>query len=275
MGILNVTPDSFSDGGRFVAPEQAVDAALEMEEAGACIIDVGGESTRPGSNPVSTEEQIRRVVPVVERICQQSRVIVSIDTTRGKVAAAAIEAGAQIINDVSAGQDDPEIFDVAARSRCGLILMHRRVQPKHDAYSNQYKYGNEPRYGDVVVAVRKFLSQRCDAAIALGVSATQLILDPGLGFGKSVEQNYQLVSCIGEFDADYPVLFAASRKSFIGAVLGETEPADRDVGSVALAISAYQSGARLFRVHNVAAHRQALSVCDKLAEIAPHRAKEQ
>lgn len=274
IGILNVTPDSFSDGGRYSGVDEAVNAALQMAQEGACIIDVGGESTRPGAEPVEAAEQIRRTVPVIRAIRQREQipknsiapVLVSIDTTSATVAQAALEAGADIINDISAGRDDEGMFRLAASRQCGLILMHRRSPPQSDQYSDRYKvaldYG-----GDVVDFVRCFLKERSDAAIAAGVSPQAIVIDPGLGFGKSVEQNYELIRGTGELmQLGFPVLSAASRKSFIGAASGETAPSQRIAGSLAVSVAHYLEGIRLFRVHDVRAHRQALAVASAIME---------
>jgi dihydropteroate synthase len=263
MGILNVTPDSFSDGGLFVDVDAAVTAGLRMVQEGAAIIDVGGESTRPGAQRVAAAEQIRRVLPVIERLRGECDALISIDTTLSEVAKSAVQAGARIINDVAAGTEDSRLLELAAQRGCGLILMHRTVKPQDDSYSDQYD--QPPAYDDVVEMVRAFLMSRCEAATAAGVRRESIVIDPGLGFGKSVEQNYELVRRMGAFSATgYPVLCAASRKSFIGAATGVNEPAGRVMGSVAAAVAAYMTGVRLFRVHDVAAHREALAVAQWL-----------
>lgn len=261
MGILNITPDSFSDGGLHHGPRSGVGAALRMIEEGASMIDVGGESTRPGAERVPAEEQINRVVPVIEQIRLHSDVPISIDTTLSKVARAAIDAGADAINDVAAGTEDDDIFALAAERHCGLVLMHRRDRPQDDSYSDQYAAGGTPSYDDVVTAVRDFLAERARVAINAGVSPEAIVIDPGLGFGKTVEQNFQLIARTSELvELGYPVLSAASRKSFIGAVTGVEQPSDRAAGSVAVSVMHWASGVRLFRVHDVASHRHALSV---------------
>lgn len=269
MGVLNVTPDSFSDGGQFRGVAEAVDFAMQMMLDGASIIDVGGESTRPGSKPVPAVEQIHRTVPVIRgiryRLNNQRRgtaleLLISIDSTRATVARAALDAGADIINDVSAGLDDPEMLPLAASRQCGLILMHRLKPPSEDSYSDQYAAA--PHYnGDVVAIVRQFLGDRAKAAVAAGVHPAAIVIDPGLGFGKSVDQNYTLLGRIGEFrELGYPVLSASSRKSFLGAVSGIQDPAARMIASTAVSVNHYAQGVRLFRVHDVAAHREALAV---------------
>lgn len=257
--ILNITPDSFSDGGLYINPEAAAGRAMEMVSEGACVIDIGGESTRPGARRVDATEQIGRVVPVIEKIREESDVLISIDTTLSEVARAAIDAGANIINDVSAGDDDEKIFEQAVQHRCGLILMHRLRKPAGDSYSDQYQ--SPPEYDDVVATVGEFLRERAAKAEAAGVDRASIVIDPGLGFGKTVEQNYELIRRTNELlRIGYPLLSAASRKSFIGKVTNEEEPAKRVMGSVAVSVAHYLSGVRLFRVHDVAAHRQALAV---------------
>ena len=263
MGVLNVTPDSFSDGGAYASVADAAQAALRMRDEGACIIDVGGESTRPGAQPVEVIEQIRRTVPVIRAIREHvspDDLLIAIDTTRRDVACAALDAGADIINDTSAGLDDSGMFALAASRGCGLVLMHRRTMPARDSYSHSYSHA--PDYGDGVVPyVRAFLNERCDAAIAQGIAAQAIVVDPGFGFGKSVQQNFELIASVGELSTlNYPIVCAASRKSFIGAVTGQPAPADRVAGSVAITVMCYVSGVRLFRVHDVDAHRQALAV---------------
>jgi len=258
-GVLNVTPDSFSDGGANATVAAAVDHAASMLAQGACMIDVGGESTRPGARRVEAAEQIDRTAGVIAALRRHSDALISIDTTLAAVAEAALDAGADVINDVSAGTEDAGIFELAARRECGLILMHRRVPPEQDLYSD--RYDRAPEYGDVVVDVGDWLARRCSAAEDCGVDPASIVIDPGLGFGKSVEQNYELVRRVGEFVATgRPVLGASSRKSFIGAVTGVTEPARRDAGSATVSVLQWLAGVRLFRVHLVAVHREAIAV---------------
>jgi len=267
MGILNVTVDSFSDGGLYAEVDQAIGRAVAMVAEGADIIDVGGESTRPGAEPVDASEQIRRVVPVIEGIVRRLEVPVSIDTTSAAVAEAAIEVGASIINDVSAGGDDPRMFDLAADRRVGLILMHRRCRPSEDSWSDAYD--TAPEYGDVCEDVRSFLLDRARCAVERGVRPEAIVLDPGLGFGKTVGQNARLIGAAGRFvGSGYPVLCGASRKSFIGAVTGQSNPGDRVAGSVAIAVWQAMCGVRLFRVHDVLPHVEALAVVDRSRTMA-------
>ena len=259
MGVVNMTPDSFSDGGRFASVDEALAHALQLVDEGAGIIDVGGESTRPGAEPVAADEQIRRVVPLIARLRGRSNVAISIDTTNAAVANAALEAGADIVNDVSAGADDSGMFPLVAKRGAGLILMHRLVAPGQDSYSD--RYSKEPSYGDVVREVCDFLVERADAAINAGVARDAIAVDPGLGFGKSVSQNYELLARTSEIAAlGFPVLIGASRKSFLGAVSGRSDPEQRIIGSVVAAVAAYGGGARIVRAHDVGAHREALLV---------------
>jgi len=262
MGILNVTPDSFSDGGAYADSTAAADHACGMVSAGAAIIDVGGESTRPGARRVEAAEQIDRVVPVVEALRRRSSVPVSVDTTRAAVARAALDAGADIVNDVSAGLEDEAMLPLAASRGCGLVLMHRLRPPDEDCWSDAYE--QDPDYGgDVVSAVRTWLLGRAEAAARAGVGPDAICLDPGLGFGKSVPQNWQLIAGTASLLAmGYPLLAAASRKSFLGAVTGIERAADRDAVSAVVAAVQAAAGVRIFRVHDIAGARVAVaSVC--------------
>jgi dihydropteroate synthase len=261
VGILNITPNSFSDGGEYLDPGAAFDRAHDLVESGADLIDIGGESTRPGSERVDASEQIRRVVPVIRAIRDNGlETPISIDTTLADVAEAALDAGASIINDIAAGTESAGVLDLAARTGAGLILMHRLLAP--DAPAGRSVYPTQPDYaGGVVGSVRAYLHDRANAAVDAGVDPASIVVDPGLGFGKSVDQNYQLIAGTGEILAlGYPVLSAASRKSFIGAVTGVEHAADRIAGSVAISVAHFNMGVRLFRVHDVGEHRQALAV---------------
>lgn len=272
LAILNVTPDSFSDGGSLLDPKAVVDAAARAVRDGADMLDVGGESTRPGAQRIPAEEQIARVVPALHAIRAAggalAEVPISVDTTLAGVARAALDAGADAINDVSGGLDDPGMLPLASSRQVGIVLMHRLRAPERDSYSDRYE--RPPEYGDVVRAVREFLGERADAAMRAGVSRERIVLDPGLGFGKSVEQNLELVRRTGEFlDLGFPILSGASRKSFVGRVAaGGAEPAapkDRVAGSVAISVTHLLAGARLFRVHDVRAHLEALDVAWPMA----------
>ena len=267
MGILNVTPDSFSDGGSFANVADAVDHALGMIEDGACIIDVGGESTRPGAAPVSADQQIARTQPVIEHLRRAGDVLISIDTTSSVVAEAALDAGADIINDVSAGQDDERMLPLAAQRACGLVLMHRLTSPVQESYSDQY--AQDPIYEDVVATVCEFLMRRCEAATSLGVDHAAITIDPGLGFGKSKEHNLELIRHTTDIvQLGFPVLSAASRKSFVGSVTNVALPSKRVIGSTAVSVANWLNGVYLFRVHDVSPHREALAVA---AAIRPHQ----
>jgi dihydropteroate synthase len=273
MAILNITPDSFSDGGQYADADAVVTAAAEAVAAGAAMLDIGGESTRPGAARVAAEEQIARVVPAIHAIRAAGGTLrdvpISIDTTRASVAAAALDAGADAINDVSAGLEDAEMLALAAKRGAGVILMHRRLPPQRDSYSD--RYARPPAYADVVAEVRDFLAARRDSALHAGVAAEAIVLDPGLGFGKSVEQNFELVRRTAELvSLGHPVLSAASRKSFVGRAMGlaESDPSERLAGSIAFSIAHYLTGARLFRVHDVAAQAQALRAVGAIS-IAP------
>lgn len=260
MAIVNVTPDSFADEGRYFDREHAVDHALACLEEGADILDIGGESTRPGATRVDDAEQIRRTLPVISRVLEaRPEAILSIDTTRAEVAREAVAAGVAIVNDVSSGLEEPTILNVAAEARCGLILMHRLAPPDEDCYSTEYE--REPDYGgDVVGAVGRFLVQRVSTAQHAGILRDRIVVDPGLGFGKSVEQNLELarrMSEIAHLAGDRPVLSAASRKSLVGRASGAGGPQDRLAGTLAVSAHHYSvQGLRLFRVHDVLAHRQ-------------------
>jgi dihydropteroate synthase len=257
MGILNCTPDSFSDGGQWRDASHAVDGALAMLEAGATVIDVGGESTRPGAKRVDAQEQCVRVVGVIEGIRRASTVAITVDTTLAAVAEASIDAGADAINDVAAGLEDSDMLSLAARRDCGVVLMHRRVEPEADQFSDAYNA--DPVYDDVVLDVLQWLEARAQAALAAGVHEAGLCIDPGLGFGKSVAQNWSLIAASDQFVATgRPVLAAASRKSFIGAVTGQADAASRDTASVVVSAMQHAAGVRLFRVHDVAGQARAI-----------------
>ncbi|MAB72942.1 MAG: dihydropteroate synthase [Planctomycetaceae bacterium] len=262
MGILNATPDSFSDGGDHLDPERAISTGLGMIEAGATVLDVGGESTRPGAASVSVSEQIDRVVPVIEGIRRRSAgesVAITIDTTRAAVAEAAFDAGADALNDVSAGTEDPDVLGIVADRGRGIVLMHRLKRPADDAYSDAYE--RPPVYADVVEDVLSYLRVRVDAAIDAGIDSESVAIDPGLGFGKSVDQNLRLVAGLPAFvETGHPVLVGGSRKRFLGATSGTAEARDRDPESAVLAVEAWRAGARFFRVHDVGIHERSLRI---------------
>jgi dihydropteroate synthase len=264
VGVLNVTPDSFSDGGDFLDPEVAVAHAAAMLDEGARIIDVGGESTRPGSDPGSPEEEARRVVPVIRKILAvRPDAIVSIDTYRAGTAGAALEAGARVVNDVTALRGDPRMAALVAEAGCPVVLMHMLGEPK--------TMQRDPRYGDVVREVRDFLAARAEHAVTSGVELENIILDPGIGFGKKLEHNLALLEHLGSLvEIGFPVLVGASRKRFIGRIAGVEEPKDRVFGTVAANVVAYQHGATFFRVHDVRANREALAVAAAVRHGRPH-----
>lgn len=264
MAILNVTPDSFSDGGKLGSIDAIVRAATEAIDAGASVLDVGGESTRPGATRVDADEQIARVVPAIRAIRDAliarggapASVPISIDTTLAPVARAALDAGASIINDVSGGLEDPSILTLAAERRAGLILMHRERAPDQDRYSTDYVTSGAPIRGDVVTHVERALRALLESAIRAGVDERAIILDPGLGFGKTVEQNLELIRATERLLAiGCPLLSALSRKSFVGALSagpGQTiAPESRLGGTIALTLEHLRRGVRLFRVHDV------------------------
>jgi dihydropteroate synthase len=256
VGILNVTPDSFSDGGDFLDPEVAADQAATMLDEGADMLDVGGESTRPGSHPVSQEEEIRRVVPVLKRILSaRPEAVISIDTYRSGTATAALEAGASLVNDVTALRGDPRMVSVVEGAACPVILMHMQGEPK--------TMQKEPHYEDVVGEVRDFLAERAEYAVAAGVRPENVIVDPGIGFGKNLEHNLALLRNLDAVvDLGFPLLIGASRKRFIERITGVQEARDRVSGTVATTVLAYERGATLFRVHDVRANREALAVAE-------------
>ena len=257
MGILNVTPDSFSDGGRFLDPARAVEQARRMVQEGADLIDVGGESTRPGAAPVSADEEAARVLPVLRAIREELAVPVSVDTRRAAVAREALAAGADVINDVS-GLADAQMAGVVAPSGAGLVLMHMRGTPETMQRLTDY--------GDVVEDVAAELEASLGRADAAGIARERVVLDPGIGFAKTAEQNVALIAGLARLQARLgrPVLLGPSRKSFIGALLGGIPADARDAGTVGACVAGLARGARLFRVHEVRAARQALDVADAI-----------
>ena len=251
MGVLNVTPDSFSDGGQFVRLEDAVARGVQMAEEGAAIIDVGGESTRPGARPIELEEELRRVIPVIARLRDRTPAIISVDTSKPEVMHAAAAAGAAMINDVRALRE-PGALEAAMTSGCAVCLMHMLGEP--------HTMQDSPDYQDVVAEVRLFFEERVEACLAAGLAAERMAVDPGFGFGKTLEHNLELLRRLGELSvAGLPIVAGLSRKSMVGALTGR--PAGERVhGSVALAVVAALNGARILRVHDVAATVDALEV---------------
>jgi dihydropteroate synthase len=252
MGVLNVTPDSFSDGGRFSDFEAAVAHGRRLADEGADLIDVGGESTRPGAAPVPLEEELRRVIGVVEALASETEVPLSIDTSKAEVARAALAAGASFVNDVTALRGDVAIARVVADAGVDVCLVHMKGEPR--------TMQDDPRYDDVVREVREFLEKRLEAAVAAGIAEARVWLDPGIGFGKTLEHNLELVRHLDEIVAiGRPVVFGASRKRFIGRLTGRPER-ERIAGTVAVNVLALERGATMFRVHDVAENRDALRV---------------
>ncbi len=255
MGILNVTPDSFSDGGQFSDVDAALAQVKRMITEGVDIIDIGGESTRPGSEPVSPAEQQQRVIPVISAIRQtlKSDILISIDTTSSAVAKAALEAGANIINDVSAGQDDPKILTLSASLNAPIILMHRQGTPK--------TMQDNPYYDDVVPEVISTLLEQINLAIQAGVKKENILIDPGIGFGKRKQDNLELLAHLDQFVAlGYPVLLGTSRKRFMGSICNVTEPAELVTATAVTTALGVMAGVQLFRVHDVKENRQAADV---------------
>ncbi len=250
MGIINVTPDSFSDGGHFFDAEAAVAHGLQLAAEGADILDVGGESTRPRSMPVDVREELRRVMPVVEALCRQTGVPVSIDTTKALVARRAIEAGAEIINDVTAMTSDPAMLPLAVETGCAVCVMHMRGTPR--------TMQDNPVYADVVAEVREYLAECRDALLAAGIDRERIAVDPGIGFGKTTQHNLQLLANAWQFHAlGCPVLVGPSRKRFISDAAAQPS-ADRTAGTIGAALSLARQGVQILRIHDVAAVRQAL-----------------
>ena len=259
MGILNVTPDSFSDGGAYPSTSRALVRALEMVEEGATLIDIGGESTRPGADRVDAEEQKRRILDVVEQVrgAIPEEVVVSVDTTLSQVARSALNAGAGMVNDISAGRDDPEMFSLVAESGVPYCLMHMQGTPK--------TMQDDPQYSNVVKEVREFLEKRAEAAKQAGVKSERIIVDPGIGFGKRTEHNLQLIAQLDKIvELGYPVLLGTSRKRFMGEISGTSDPAQRVPATAVTTGWGLRAGVCIFRVHDVWENRQALDLTQAL-----------
>lgn len=252
MGVVNVTPDSFSDGGAFRDPAHAIDHALKLVDEGAAIVDIGGESTRPGADGVNEETELSRVIPVIKGLASQTAAAISIDTRKPAVARACVAAGASIWNDVSALRFSEESLAVAAALDCRIVLMHAQGDPK--------TMQDDPRYGDVVEDVRADLAGRIAACEAAGIAKSRLIVDPGIGFGKTLAHNLALIAGLGRFASlGVPVLLGASRKRFIASLDRQGPAGERLGGSIAAALAGASRGASIIRVHDVAATRQALA----------------
>jgi dihydropteroate synthase len=244
MGVLNVTPDSFSDGGQFLDTDKAIKHGLKMAGEGAAIIDIGAESTRPGAEPVTVKEQIRRVVPIIEALCRKIDVPISIDTNKSEVAKAALQAGAAMINDITALSDE-RMGRLAAEQQVPVVLMHIQGTPANMQI--------EPKYEDVVTEVLQFLLERARRAEQFGIPKERIFIDPGIGFGKTLEHNLELLRNIHKFvDTDYRVLIGTSRKSFIGKITGKENPAERIFGTAASVALCVAAGVSIVRVHDVA-----------------------
>lgn len=257
MGVVNVTPDSFSDGGRCLAPEDAMRHGLALVSEGADILDLGGESTRPGAAPVTVEEELARVLPVIRALARETRVPLSIDTRHAEVAEAAVEAGATIINDVEAGRSGPRMWDIARGTAAGYVCMHMQGSPA--------TMQAHPAYGDVVAEVRAFLAGRLAALADAGVDPATVAVDPGIGFGKDLAHNLALLRALPEFvSLQHPVLLGVSRKGFIGTVTGAARPTERVPGGLACALHAARCGVAILRTHDVRATVEALRMWSAL-----------
>ncbi len=259
MGVLNVTPDSFSDGGKFFSLDSALAHAEQMISDGADIIDIGGESTRPGSEFISEQEELRRVIPVIEKLAAKSAVPVSIDTTKSAVARAAVEAGAEIVNDISGLRFDPAIADVAATTKAGLILMHSLGTPK--------TMQQLPPVEDIFSEVTSGLRESITVARQRGVAQETIAIDPGIGFGKTAEQNLELIAKLDQLGREFPdlpIMIGTSRKGFIGKLLGDVPPEERLPGTIATVTAAVLKGAQIVRVHDVKPLVDAVRVVDAI-----------
>jgi dihydropteroate synthase len=256
VGVVNVTPDSFFDGGLYFEPARAIDRALALAAEGADIIDIGGESSRPGSNPIPAKEEKKRILPVVEVLKQKNSVLISVDTTKAEVAEAALAAGADIINDISAGRFDPRMLPIAARSGAAVILMHMKGTPRTMQIA--------PHYDDVLGEVKAFLSERLEAAESCGLPRESILLDPGIGFGKLIDHNLILLNNLGALaELGRPLVVGISRKSFLGKIL-KVEAQDRLEGTIAAAVVSILRGASLLRVHDIQAVKQAVAVAEAI-----------
>jgi dihydropteroate synthase len=261
MGVLNVTPDSFSDGGEFLTMEKAVDHGAHMAANGAKIIDVGGESTRPGAEPVSAEEELARVLPVIAKLREKVSAFVSIDTTKAAVALRALEAGASIVNDVTGGRADPEMMKLAAEKKAAFIVMHMQGTPQ--------TMQTNPHYDDVVSEVADFFRQQYVTALECGIDSMAIAFDPGIGFGKTVEHNIELLANLPRVRVhDRPIVVGVSRKSFLGRMIGSAEISDRLAPTIAFTAMLRERGANILRVHDVKENAAALHVTERLLETA-------
>lgn len=261
MGVLNVTPDSFSDGGQFFAVERAIERGLEMVREGAGIIDVGGESTRPGARPISEKEELERVLPVIAGLREKVAVPISIDTSKARVAESALEVGASIVNDVTAGRFDPEMMPLVAEKQAAFVIMHMKGTPQ--------TMQTNPLYDDVVGEVADFFRQQYACALECGIDCMGIAFDPGIGFGKTVEHNLKLLANLSRLQVDQrPIVVGVSRKSFLGKIIGSSERGDRLSATIALTAILRERGAQILRVHDVKENTAALRVAERLFESA-------
>jgi dihydropteroate synthase len=259
MGVLNVTPDSFSDGGEFFSAEKAVEHGLQMAADGAQIIDVGGESTRPGAEPVSVDEELRRVIPVIENLRSKSNIFISIDTSKSEVASAALDAGASIVNDVTGGRGDKEMKTLVAKRNVGFVIMHMQGEPRTMQV--------DPHYADVVSEVADFFRQQYAHALDCGIDPMAIAFDPGIGFGKTLSHNLELLRNLERLRLnDRPIVVGVSRKSFLGKLIESPTVADRLPSTVALTSLLRARGADVFRVHDVRENAVALRVSEAILE---------
>jgi len=257
MGIVNVTPDSFSDGGSFLDPPAACKQGLKLVEEGADILDIGGESTRPGSHSVPLEEEIQRVIPVIERLRRETKALISIDTNKAAVAQAAMDAGADIINDITGLRGDENMPSVVSQSGAGVIIMHMKGTPR--------TMQDAPAYQDIMSEIGDFFRQSVALALSFSIDPMSIALDPGIGFGKTPEHNRQLLAGIGSFaKTGHPILIGASRKSFLGWLAGSTAMEDRFWPGVATTSLCRERGAKIFRVHDVKPHHDALRMTEAI-----------
>ena len=259
MGVLNVTPDSFSDGGEFLTADKATERGLQMAVEGAHIIDVGGESTRPGSEPVAAEEELRRVIPVIENLRRKLDVPISIDTSKAEVARAAIEAGASIVNDVTGGRGDDQMLPLVAETKSAFIIMHMQGTP--------CTMQIQPRYTDVIVEISEFFRQQYARAIGLNIDPMAIAFDPGIGFGKTLEHNLEVLAQLERLrEHDRALVVGVSRKSFLGKVIGSPEIRDRLIPGLALTSLLRARGADVFRVHDVRENVYALQITEAILQ---------
>ena len=257
MGIVNVTPDSFSDGGSFLDPLAACKQGLKLVEEGADILDIGGESTRPGSHSVPLEEEIQRVIPVIEKLRRETKALISIDTNKAPVAQAAMDAGADIINDITGLRGDANMTSVVSQSGAGVIIMHMKGTPR--------TMQDAPAYQDIMSEIGDFFRQSVALALSFGIDPMSIALDPGIGFGKTPEHNRQLLAGIGSFaKTGHPILVGASRKSFLGWLAGSSAMEDRFWPGVATTSLCRERGAKIFRVHDVKPHHDALRMTEAI-----------